>query len=373
MPRTKDLKEKLTKPRKDEPIPPENFVSTSSTMLNLAISGHRDRGFAKGYYYFYVGDSRSGKTWLCMGLLAEAMANPNFKNYRIIYIDVEKGVLMDIPRFFGNKMAAKLEMVHNIQILEDYYNFLDDLIAAGEKFIVITDSMDALKPRAALEHLKKKRKADEKGEKSSGSYNTDKPKINSERMPQVISGLRKTGSILVIISQTRANIGIGAMYNPKTRSGGHALQFYAGLEIWTSIVERLKRNVNGKPRKIGVISRAKVLKNRISGRDRTADIPIYNSFGLDDVGGCVRFLIDEGHWKRPKKKKDEQDEYADKSGDEKAKGFAAPEFGLVGTEEQITKTIDADPLLVRELRILAQKVWNEIEKKCVVERRSRYE
>jgi hypothetical protein len=75
----------------------------------LSCSGNAKGGFAKGKYHFIVGDSASGKTWLSLTCLAEAAMNPEFENYRFIYDNVEDGALMDIERFFGSKVAERIE------------------------------------------------------------------------------------------------------------------------------------------------------------------------------------------------------------------------------------------------------------------------
>ena len=105
---------------------------------------------------------------------------------------------------------------------------------------------------------------------------------------------------------------------------------------------------------MGVIVRAAVKKNRVNGKDRTVLIPIYHSFGIDDIGGCVDYLVFEGKWKRNKQ------------------GFIdAKDFGFKLCRERLVVTIE-DEGLEKDLRDLVQCVWNTIEDACVVERKSRY-
>jgi len=80
--KTNDVKKALRRKKKREKL---SFLSTGSTLLNLACTGKPYYGFAKGHYYFIVGDSVSGKTFLSLTCLAEASINPNFDNYRFIY------------------------------------------------------------------------------------------------------------------------------------------------------------------------------------------------------------------------------------------------------------------------------------------------
>ena len=121
--KTKDIKKALLTKRKKEVLTAKDFLSTGSTLLNLACTGFPNRGFVKGRYYFIVGDSTSGKTWLSLTCLAEASINPNFKDYRFIYDNAEDGALMDITRFqlrifiFMLMMQLKLESLLSIFLI----------------------------------------------------------------------------------------------------------------------------------------------------------------------------------------------------------------------------------------------------------------
>ena len=60
--KTEDIKKALKRKKKKKRTN-RDFVSTGSTLLNLASTGKIDNGFAKGKYYYIVGDSASGKTF----------------------------------------------------------------------------------------------------------------------------------------------------------------------------------------------------------------------------------------------------------------------------------------------------------------------
>jgi len=354
--KTEDIKKALRRKRKEEKLTAKDFLSTGSTLLNLACTGHPDRGFAKGRYYFIVGDSISGKTWLSLTCLAEAAINPNFKNHRFIYDNGEDGALMDIERFFGKGVADRMEPPeHGYSFtIEEFYFNVDDALKKGKPFIYIVDSMDSLSSDSEAEKFDKTKKAHREDKDSKGSYGDGKAKVNSSMLRRVIGRpLLESGSILIIINQTRDNIGALPFQSKKTRSGGHALHFYACLEMWSSVVGKIQKTVNGKKRQLGVESNIKIKKNRITGRDRTVTIPIYHSFGIDDIGSCIDYLIDEGHWKRGK--------------EINAKGL-----GIKGSRNQIIRRIEKEGL-EKDLHELVSEVWNSIEEACVIKRKKRYE
>ena len=123
--------------------------------------------------------------------------------------------------------------------------------------------------------------------------------------------------------------------------------------IPSSVGGKIQKTVNGKKRQLGVESNIKIKKNRITGRDRTVTIPIYHSFGIDDVGSCIDYLIDEGHWKRGK--------------EINAKGL-----GIKGSRNQIIRRIEKEGL-EKDLHELVSEVWNSIEEACIIKRKKRYE
>ncbi len=253
-------------------LTPEGALSTGSTLLNLACTDDPDCAFLKGHYYYLVGDTSSGKTWTSLTCFAEACRNKAFREYRLIFDDVENGALMDIERFFGSKVLARMEppgtkkgeAVYSDSI-ESFYYHLDDAINIGKPFIYVLDSQDALTSKASKKKFKEQRKASDEGEQAKGSYGDGKAKYHSEHLRIVLSEIKKMGSILIVIGQTRDNVG-SFSFEKKTRSGGRSLPFYATLEIWTSVGEKIKRTVRGMARTIGIDCLAYVRKNRVSGK-----------------------------------------------------------------------------------------------------------
>lgn len=365
------VKQKLKAPRqvKDSPVTEDSLLSTGSTLLNLALSGSRKGGFPAGRYVYFVGDSQSGKTWFSLTCLAEAQLHPKFKRYRIVYDNVEDGAQMDLGRYFGRQVAERVEppsrdkhgeAIHSSTIEEMYFG-LDDALEQSRKtktpFVWIVDSMDGLSSKYEGSKFDEKKKASRTGKKAKGDYGDGKAKINSSYLRRVRAGLRDTGSILIIISQTRDNIDAGLFENPKTRSGGHALDFYSDVQIWTSVAGQIKKTIKGKQRQVGSRVRLRVTKNRLTGKTWTVTVPFYWSHGIDDIGSCVEFLADE-HW--PKNKDSGK---IDGTGDFQ---------DCRGTVEQVVRFVEKNGL-EEDVRELVEEVWKEIESACSVKRKRRYE
>lgn len=269
--KSEQIIEAAQKTKKPEPEKIARCLSSGSTLLNLACTNTAGGAFPEGKYIFFVGDSASGKTFLSMTCFAEAARHSHFKNFRFIYDNVEDGCLIDLPALFGEKVAEKIEppgkdVEFEVPLfsstIEEFYYHLDDALEQAKReqrpFIYVLDSMDGLSSAAEEEKFLQHKEAFKKGKTAAGSYGDGKAKKNSEGLRKALKGLRETGSILIILSQTRDNLGMG--FETKTRSGGRALRFYATLEIWMSLCGKIKKNIRGKNRTIGVQAKIQIKK-----------------------------------------------------------------------------------------------------------------
>jgi len=357
--RTSNNKLRRILKRKNKPkarFKSSDLLSSGSTLLNLQCSGNPSGAYYKGGYFNFVGDSDSGKSMFMLSTFQEALNNPSFEGYKLIFDNAEGGALMNIGEFFSKELEdTMIGPPRGIsETIEDFYFNLDELYEAEEPFIYILDSMDVLESEQDIAHSKKKRKAADKEQDTSGSFATAKPKANSAGLRRARAKLPKSGSILIIVSQTRDNIGFGSIYNPKTRSGGRAIKFYARLEIWSSCKGEITKTVMKKKRQLGIISKLQVKKNHITGKKGSVEIPIYSSYGLDDIGSCISYLVEEGHWSK------------------RDKGIKADDFDFNGSEAQLIKKIEEDEL-EDDLKQIVAKVWNEIEEACSLKRKKKYQ
>jgi RecA/RadA recombinase len=349
-------------------IPLEDRLSTGSTILNLACSGDPDWGLAKGLYFWMCGSSSSGKTFLTLTSLAEAANNRNWDNYELIYDNVEDGALMDVARFFGTKLrdrllAPRYDKSSGLPIysytIEDFYFGLDSRLTEVEKgerppFLYLLDSMDALTSLYEQSKFKEKKREHDGGPAAKGDYGDGKAKINSTFIRSVVSRLRNTRSTLIVLSQTRDNVG-GGLFDPKeTNAGGRALKFYAAWQLWSSKGSSIKKDVNGQARQIGINSRVAIKKNRLTGREWTVEIPIYHSYGIDDMGSMITFLVRE------------------KAAKSTSRGIEIPALDLKGREATLIKKIEKEGYML-DLKDLVKDTFNDVVARCSLDRNPRYE
>lgn len=361
-----ELKKKLRESKEELSTNWDIGVSSGLTLLNLACSGRQDVAFLPGHYYSLVGDTSSGKTWLIYQVMAEAVRKEWYNGHRLLMDAPERGANMEVRRFFGG-LADRLEVFDPpSHTLEECYDRIDTLCKKGMGYILGVDSEDSLIPEAELLKIKEdaadRKKAADKGKeyKPDGSYGTARAKTNSSRLRVAHNGLEETGSLLFIIKQTRDRIGFGSQFNPKTKSGGNAITFYATLELWFSVRGDIKRKAKGKNRVVGKRMKVHVEKNRLSGRDRTIELLFYPEVGFDETGSLIHFMMEEGGWKATKDQSTKEYMVVD-----------APEFNFSGHPEDLAIMIE-DKGLEKELRASVGDLWCEIEDACKVQRKPRY-
>lgn len=328
------------------------LIDSGCTLLNLACSDCEHGAFLPGKYVNLIGDSSSGKTLLALTMLAILAEKAEYDEYDIIYDGAEVGNQFDVGKIFGANLASRLRTDVCSRTIESFQNNIVTLLKSGKPFIDTLDSFDGLTSSAELARFYEEaaKRAAEAGDlelmkEAKGSYKTEKAKIASEILRVIAQLLEETQSFLLIISQTRDNIGFGSMFKPKTRSGGNALKFYAEHEIWLSVGKAIK-GVGGKIT-VGHHVQAKITKNRLTGKKRTVDFKVYDGYGVDDIGSNIDYMIAEGSWTKSGQKINPRG-----LGDEEPR-----------SEEKLIEYIE-DNNLEEDLRMLVGETWRANENKA---------
>lgn len=320
----------------------KEFIPTGSTLFNLAISDKHDGGWPCGTMANLIGDSSSGKSLMALTTFAAMSQNPKYDDYVFVYDDVEAASAFSFTNLFGEKASRRIKTNIISATIQDFRRNLFDVINTNKPFVYVLDSFDALTSEEEVERTTK----DDGG----GSYKTEKPKIASEIFRQCVRKMRETNSFLLIVSQTRDNIGFGAQFNPKIRSGGKALKFFASIEAWSSMEKTEKK----KDLIIGSNVCLKVTKNKSTGKRREVYFPIYYDIGIDNTTSIVNYLVDKGHWKKEKN------------------SIVAEDFGITASMPKIIEHIESNNL-ENDLDIIVGNVWNSIEDSVKLNRKKRFE
>jgi len=340
----------------------ESHILSGSTLLNLALSDKARGGFLAGKIVNIIGDSSSGKTFLCLTMLAEMAHDPAFDEYLLVYDDAEASNEFDLVKLFGQRTADRIlppnlnvdapELSHTMLDFQSHTRHLLQL-EDGKPFIYILDSFDAICTEQEIKHADESEKAHRVGKEVKGTYGMTKAAQASVLLRLIAAEVKKTESLIVIISQTRDNID-PMSFQRKTRAGGKALYFYCSYEMWLAVSKKLSTKVNDRNHIQGVVSRIKITKNKTNGKVRQVDLPIYYDLGVDDIGSCIEFLISEKHWA--------------KSG---SGTVTVPEFRFKGTVKKLIRLVE-EKELEEPLQRITEKVWLKIEEQVKLNRKPRY-
>lgn len=330
----------------------DELISTGSTLLNLALSDSPDGGFSMGKMVNIVGDSNSGKTLLALSICAEMAKHKRFDKHRFIFDDVEAANEFDLSKMFGVSVASRIEPPSVDEeggskysdTIQDFQVNISRALSNKVPFIWILDSFDAMTSEEEKGRIQDKLKGKDVG----GTYGMNKPKIIGETLRMIIRDLKKTASLLIIISQTRDNIN-PMSFEKKTRSGGRALKFYATHEMWLAVGEKFK----SRDRIIGVESKVKITKNKLTGKVRQVSFPVYYDYGIDDIGSCIDFMVEEKFWHMNKQTID------------------AVDLELKGTRQYLINQIEKNNL-ESELKKVMAFSWTSIEDSLKLKRKPKY-
>ena len=140
------------------------------------------------------------------------------------------------------------------------------------------------------------------------------------------------------------------------RSLGLAVIFLSSLE--TDYFSRLDQTFPLQDAEDGALRYIPPLfVNKLTGKLRTVDFPIYYAYGIDDLRSCIDFLMDVKHWKETTVKK--------------KKGIDAVELGLHATRDTLIRNIEMSSR-EEELQQVATDVWLDIEESIKPKRKRRY-
>ncbi len=345
------------------------WIPSGSVLMNLACSDHWYGGYKAGTMVNTVGDSGSGKTFLCLSSLAESFymglsnrysdyAMPDLTKYRLIFDDSEFANSFDMHKLFGPKFVDVLEgptddptkfstTIEEFEI--NVWNALED----GRPFIYLQDSFDAIDSEVEKEKSKDNREKRQKGQPTKGTFAATKQKTASRLFREITNELAKTKSILNIISQTRDNLS-GMGYQTKYRAGGKALKFYSSIEAWLTYTGSIKKEVHKKKYEIGVNAKVKFGKNKYTGKRREPEFAIYYDYGIDDIGSCIDFLTKNNFWAKKKQI------------------IIAKGLNIEGNKNQLIKKIGQKDNLKIKLFEQTQECWDEIEESLHLDRNRKF-
>ncbi len=314
------------------------FVSTGSTNLNLALTNDINCGYPVGKIINLVGDRSIGKSLMCIEVINYAHHILNKKyDIRLVYNDTESALNEDMAKGIGFPLDKVI--LKQSSTVEEWFEDLSKEVESANNYdllIYVLDSLDALSSEEELEEDFNKK-----------SYSMTKQKQLSKLFRQLVRKVDEKNVLLIIVSQIRDKIGV-AFGETKTRSGGRSLDFYASQIIWLYN----KGQIKNKDAVIGAEVKLKIKKNRFGKPFKEANFNILFGYGIDDIGGMIDFLVDNG--------------FLSKTGNGRIQynDMAYP-------KEDFIKFI-SDNNKEDEIKEAVKKTWDKIEEELRIDRKPKY-
>lgn len=288
------------------------FISTGSLGLDKATG---IGGVAKGRIIEVFGPESSGKTTLCLEIIANAH---KVKDAWCAFIDVEHA----LDTAYAQNLGVDIDRLKISQpdYGEQALEIAKQFIESGEFDVVIVDSVAALVPKSELEG--------EVGDAQMGKH----ARMMSQALRMLCSATAKTNTTLIFINQMRDKIGV-MFGNPETTTGGNALKFYASMrfDIRRSVAKGNDIVDKGGLR-IGNLVTVKVIKNKCAPPFRKAEFDVLYGEGIDNYGELVEMAVEIGII-------------------EKTGAFFYNDKTLIGQgKEQVRQTFKDNPELYQEIK-----------------------
>ena len=242
-------------------------IPSGSLSLDIALGVG---GFPRGRVIEIYGPESSGKTTLCLHVIAEAQRQGGICGF------------VDVEHALDPAYAAKIGVdVDNLYISqpdtgEQALEIAEALVRSNAMDVVVIDSVAALVPRAEIEG--------EMGDSHVGLQ----ARLMSQALRKLAGAISTTNTCMIFTNQLRQKIGV-MFGNPETTSGGMALKFYASVRLDVRRIESIKQA----DAVIGNRTRVTVKKNKVAPPFRVAEFDIMYNEGISTVGDLLDLGVAE--------------------------------------------------------------------------------
>ena len=259
------------------PTDVKEFISTGSSVLDLAISNRPNGGVAVGRITEINGLESSGKSLIGTHILSETQK----KGGLAVYIDTETSVSREWLETIGVNVQDLLYL--HVETVEDIFQCIENIVTKiieSDRDRLVTILVDSLAGAST--------KVEMEADFEKDGWATSKAIIVSKAMRKITQMVGRERIALIFTNQLRQKLGV-MFGDPWTTSGGKALPFHSSTLIRLKNMGQIKdtgKNV------LGMKCRAQIIKNRLGPPLRHADFNLYFDSGIDDKGSWLQVLKD---------------------------------------------------------------------------------
>src|SRR4030065_345977 len=184
-------------------------IPTGALSLDYALG---IGGIPRGRVTEVYGPESSGKTTLCLHIIAEAQKMGGLA----AFIDAEHALDVNYAKRLGVDTPNLL--ISQPDYGEQALEITDTLVRSNALDVIVIDSVAALVPRSEIE-----------GEMGDATMAVQ-ARLMSQALRKLTGAISKSKTAVLFINQLRSKIGV-MFGNPETTTGGNALKFYASVRL----------------------------------------------------------------------------------------------------------------------------------------------
>lgn len=259
----------------ENPAEISDWISTGSSILDLAISNRSHGGLPVGKMVEFNGLEGTGKSLVS----AHVVADTQKKGGIAVVIDTENAAAPEFWKSLGVDLSKLLYV--QCETVEDIFEKMEQMIGIVRKsnkdriLTIIVDSVAAASTKVELE-----------SDHGKDGFATGKSIIISKAMRKITNMIGKQKVLTVFTNQLRQNLNAMAFGDKYVVSGGKSLAYHCSVRVRLNNTGKLKKGEEV----IGNECKAVVVKNRMGPPQRQASFDIYFDSGIADYGSWIKVL-----------------------------------------------------------------------------------
>lgn len=268
----------------EDPSMVSDWVSTGSTLLDLAISNRKNGGLPVGRIVELSSQEAAGKSLICAHILA---ATQKAGGYGVL-IDTENAAAPE----FWKSVGLNVKDLGYIPLnkVEQIFSKIEEVIGIVRKFnenqlvTIVVDSLSQASSETEME-----------SEHGKDGYNTSKAIIISKACRKITGLIGRQRILVIFVNQLRMNLSAVGHADKWIVPGGKAMAFASSVRLRLSNMGKLK----GAGQKIiGNNCKVVVTKNRMGPPFRSALFEIHYDSGIQNLKSLLDFLKENGFAKK---------------------------------------------------------------------------